>query len=105
MAGRWVIAYDLDTSAIQQANAQGGVTLMTVYNRIRGCLANHGFTTFTQLSLYAMDDTDGALTQVYNALTALRGLQERQFIKRLHVFKIDGGLNDVLPVVDGRSSN
>lgn len=105
MADRWVIAYDVDTKATAAANQQGGVTTMTVYNRIRACLSTHGFTEFAQLSIYAMEDSDNALVRVYQALQALGALQERTFIKRLHVFKIDGALNDVLPLVDaGRAS-
>jgi len=100
MADRWVIAYDVDTAAA----AQGQVTVMTVYNRIRRALALHGFQEFTQLSIYAMDDTDNALVRVHQALQALQGLAERQYIKRLHVFKIDGALNDVLPIVAGHAS-
>lgn len=100
MADRWVVAYDVDTNA-----AQGGaVTLQTVYNRIRACLSQQGFSEFTQLSVYAMPDEDGALVRVYKALQALGNLAERQYIKRLHVFKIDGALNDVLPIVDSRPS-
>lgn len=104
MTARWVIAYDLDTNAMQAANAGGGVTPMTVYNRIRACLSANGFSQFTQLSVYAMEDSDNALVQVYQALQALAALTERQFIKRLHVFKIDGALNDVLPIVAGKTS-
>lgn len=100
MTDRWVIAYDIDTVA---ANS-GTVTLMTVYNRIRACLSEHGFAEFTQLSVYAMEDTDNALVRVYQALQALSLLAERQYIKRLHVFKIDGAMNDVLGIVDGRPS-
>ena len=99
-ADRWVIAYDLDTKAAKSAN----VTVATVYNRIRACLSSHGFNEFAQLSIYAMPDEDNALVQVFNALAALRQLDERQYIKRLHVFKIDGALNDVLPIVDSRGS-
>ncbi|MGE3853081.1 MAG: hypothetical protein AB7K09_15160, partial [Planctomycetota bacterium] len=76
----------------------------TVYNRIRACLAASGFGEFTQLSVYAMPDEDNALVKVYQALQVLSNLSERQFIKRLHVFKIDGALNDVLPIVDSRPS-
>jgi|GEM_PF-6124481 virulence-associated protein VapD len=100
MADRWVIAYDIDTAAAQTAQ----VTMMTVYNRIRACLRDHGFDEFTQLSVYAMEDTDNALVRVYQALQALHALPERQYIKRLHVFKIDGALNDVLPLVTGQPS-
>jgi virulence-associated protein VapD len=105
MADRWVIAYDIDTVAADAAALQpGGVTRMTVYNRIKNCLSDHGFTEFTQLSVYAMPDEDNALVRVYQALQALGALNERQFIKRLHVFKIDGALNDVLPIVAGHES-
>ena len=100
MADRWVIAYDVDTNAADRAP----VTRMTVYNRIRACLSAHGFNEFTQLSVYAMEDSDNALVRVYQALQALGQLDERQYIKRLHVFKIDGALNDVLPLVDMRDS-
>lgn len=51
-----------------------------------------------------MADTDNALVRVYQALQALGRLPENQFIKRLHVFKIDGALNDVLPIVANRPS-
>jgi virulence-associated protein VapD len=104
MADRWVIAYDVDTDAVEQARSVGGVTLMTVYNRIRRSLSGNGFDEFTQLSVYAMADTDNALVRVYQAIQALSQLAERVFIKRLHVFKIDGALNDVLPLVDQRDS-
>jgi len=105
MADRWVIAYDVDTAATAAAEkTPQGVTTMTVYNRIRACLRQHGFDEFTQLSVYAMDDSDGALVRVYHALSALGQLDERKFIKRLHVFKIDGAMNDVLPLVDSRDS-
>lgn len=101
MAGdRWVIAYDLDTNAAKTA----AVTVATVYNRIRTCLEKEGFNEFAQLSVYSMPDLDGALVKVYSALQALAKLDERRFIKRLHVFKIDGALNDVLPIVDKRES-
>jgi len=100
MADRWVIAYDIDTVAAKGA----AVTVMTIYNRIRTCLAEHGFSEFTQLSVYAMPDEDNALVRVYQALQALGKSNERQYIKRLHVFKIDGALNDVLPLVDDRDS-
>ena len=100
MADRWVIAYDVDTTAAGTAS----VTTVTVYNRIRACLSRHGFNEFTQLSVYAMEDTDGALVRVYQALQDLGQIAERQYIKRLHVFKIDGALNDVLPLVDNRPS-
>jgi virulence-associated protein VapD len=101
MADRWVIAYDVDVAGVQQ-NAD--VTPMTVYNRIRACLANNGFNEFTQLSVYAMPDEDNALVRVYRALQELSQLDVCQFIKRLHVFKIDGALNDVLPLVNGQPS-
>lgn len=97
---RWVIAYDVDTSTASNAN----VTLMTVYNRIKACLRQHGFTDFTQLSVYAMPDEDNALVRVYKALQALKALPEAAHIKRLHVFKIDGAMNDVLPLVGNRPS-
>lgn len=100
MADRWVIAYDVDTDAAGQAN----VTIQTVYNRIRACLQQNGFTEFTQLSVYSMEDTDNALVRVYQSLQALGQLAERKYVKRLHVFKIDGALNDVLPLVDQRNS-
>jgi virulence-associated protein VapD len=104
MADRWVIAYDIDSNLANEAQQHGGVTIMTVYNRIRACLASHGFTEFTQLSVYAMPDEDNALVRVYQALQALSQLDENQFIKRLHLFKIDGALNDVLPLVAGHAS-
>lgn len=94
-ADRWVIAYDVDTKTAEQAS----VTMMTVYNRIRACLRQNGFTEFAQLSVYAMPDEDNALVRVYQAIQALKALNESQYIKRLHVFKIDGALNDVLPLV------
>ena len=100
MADRWVIAYDVDTEAAKSAT----VTTMTVYNRIRKCLEQYGFNEFTQLSVYAMEDSDNALVRVYQALQALGKLDERKYVKRLHVFKIDGALNDVLPIVDCRPS-
>ncbi len=100
MADRWVIAYDVDTDAANQAQ----VTIQTVYNRIRACLQQNGFTEFTQLSVYSMEDADNALVRVYQSLQALGQLAERIYIKRLHVFKIDGALNDVLPLVDKRPS-
>ena len=101
MADRWVIAYDIDNPA---ADAAVGVTKMTIYNRIRRCLSNNGFGEFTQLSVYSMPDEDNALVRVYQALQALSKLPENQYIKRLHVFKIDGALNDVLPLVSGQPS-
>lgn len=104
MADRWVIAYDVDTAAVEVARQNGGVTVMTVYNRIRACLKKEGFEEFTQLSIYAMADSDNALVRVYKALQALGKLPERTFVKRLHVFKIDGAMNDVLPIVDSRDS-
>jgi virulence-associated protein VapD len=104
MADRWVVAYDVDTAAAGNPALNGGITLQTVYNRIRNTLSDHGFNQFTQLSVYAMDDTDNALVRVYQALRALGAIPERQFITRLHVFKIDGALNDVLPIVDNRAS-
>lgn len=100
MADRWVIAYDIDTNAAAEAS----VTIQTVYNRIRACLAQRGFSEFAQLSVYVMPDKDGALVKVYQALQELSNLEERKYIRRLHVFKIDGALNDVLPIVDNRSS-
>lgn len=100
MADQWVVAYDIYTVA---ADA-GPTSTTTVYNRIRGCLAAHGFSNFTQLSVYTMPEGRDALTDVVRALSALRLLSERQYIKRLHVFRIDGALNDVLPVVDDRPS-
>ena len=100
MADRWVVAYDVDTVAAGTA----AVTIMTVYNRIRAVLSQHGFTEFTQLSVYSMPDEDNALVRVYQALQALGQLTERKYVKRLHVFKIDGALNDVLPIVDKRDS-
>ncbi|MBX7168592.1 MAG: hypothetical protein K1X74_19810 [Pirellulales bacterium] len=100
MADRWVIAYDVDTKACDRAS----VTIPTIYNRIRACLSQHGFTEFTQLSVYAMPDEDDALVRVYRAIQALSQLAEKQYIKRLHVFKIDGALNDVLPLVLGLPS-
>lgn len=103
MADRWVIAYDIDTVAAR--GAQGaGVTLQTVYNRIKGVLRNEGFSEQTQLSIYAMPDEDGALVRVYRAIEKLKALNESQYIKRLHVFKIDGAMNDLLPLVNGRNS-
>ncbi len=100
MADRWVIAYDVDNNAADNAK----VTKMTVYNRIRACLSKHGFSEFTQLSVYAMPDEDNALVKVYQALQALQQIDESQYLKRLHVFKIDGALNDVLPLVTGNPS-
>ena len=49
MTDRWVIAYDIDTNDAGNAS----VTVMTVYNRIKACLRDHGFNEFTQLSVYA----------------------------------------------------
>ena len=101
MADQWVIAYDIDNPA---ADAAQEATKQTIYNRIRRCLADHGFTNFTQLSVYTMPDAENALVRVYQALHALSLLNERQYIKRLHVFKIDGSLNDALPIVCDRPS-
>ena len=101
MADQRVIAYDIENPA---ADAAVGVTKMTIYNRIRRCLSDHGFDNFTQLSVYSMSDGDNALVRVYQALHALSLLNERRYIKRLHVFKIDGALNDVLPLVSNRPS-
>ncbi len=101
MADRWVIAYDIDTVAAQTAT----VTVATIYNRIKASLAANGFSEFTQLSVYSMPDEDNALVRVYQALQALSGIPEKAYIKRLHVFKIDGALNDVLPIVDQRDSD
>ena len=100
MADRWVIAYDIDTNT----GGSGSVTLQTVYNRIKACLSQHGFSEFAQLSVYAMLDDENALVRLYQAITALSNLPERVHIKRLHVFKIDGALNDVLPLVNGNNS-
>lgn len=101
---RWVIAYDLDISSIEAANAAGGVSTATVYNRIKACLRDHGIADHTQHSIYAMEDGENALARLFQALQALGKLDERKFIKRLHVFKIDGAINDVLPIVAGKSS-
>ena len=95
MADRWVIAYDVDTVEGEDAD----VTIPTIYNRIKACLSEHGFGEFMQRSVYSMPDEDNALVRVYQALRALSELDENQYIKRLHVFKIDGALNDVLPLV------
>jgi virulence-associated protein VapD len=100
MADKWVIAYDIDIEASKKAS----VTTMTVYNRIKATLAQEGFTDFAQLSVYAMPEEDGALVKVFKAIRALNALPERRYIKRLHVFKIDGAMNDVLPLVDSRAS-
>jgi len=100
MFDRWVIAYDIDNIAAQNAE----VTVPTIYNRIKAALDYYGFSKFTQLSLYAMLDKNEALMKVYQALEALSCLPERRYIKRLHVFRIDGALYDVLPWVADRSS-
>lgn len=100
MADRWVVAYDVDTDAAKSAE----VTVQTVYNRIRARVRDYGFTEFAQLSVYAMEETDGTLVKLFQALQALSSLEERKYIKRLHVFKIDGSLNDALPIVDNRDS-
>jgi virulence-associated protein VapD len=99
MADRWVVAYDVDDVMAESAQA-----ISTIYNRIRATLASNGFSEFTQLSVYSMPDEDNALVRVYQALQALGNIPERKYIKRLHVFKIDGALNDVLPIVDKRYS-
>ncbi|MCH7418446.1 hypothetical protein [Pseudomonas mosselii] len=100
MADRWVVAYDIDTIAASGAH----VTVQTVYNRIKAVLKKEGFSEQTQLSIYAMPDEDGALVRVYNAIQKLKALNESKYIKRLHVFKIDGAMNDLLPLVNGRAS-
>ena len=97
---QWVIAYDVDNVKAEAAS----VATTTIYNRIRGCLAEHGFSNFTQLSIYTMPVGENTLIDVFRALSALSLLPERQYIKRLHIFKIDGALNDALPVVDERPS-
>lgn len=56
-------------------------------------------------SVYSKPDEDNALVKVYQALQALSLLQERVYIKQLHVFKIDGALNDILPIFDQRDSD
>ena len=101
MADLWAIAYDIDNVA---AESSPGVARQTVYARIRRTLADHGFGDFKQLSIYAMPNEDDALVRVYRALAALALLPERRFIRRLHVFKIDGAFNDVLPIVADRPS-
>ena len=102
MADLWAIAYDIDNVA---AEATLGVTRQTVYARVRRTLADHGFDDFKQLSIYSMPNEENALVRVYRALGALALLPERRFIRRLHVFKIDGAFNDVLPIVDERASD
>ena len=102
MADLWAIAYDVDNVA---AEAAGGVARQTVYARIRRTLADHGFSDFKQLSVYAMPNEADALVSVFRALNALSLLPERRYIRRLHVFKIDGSFNDALPIVDNRRSD
>lgn len=97
---RWVIAYDIHSKLAKEGHINGGVAYRTVYNKVIRCLNDNGFS-FIQESVYAMPDEDGALIKVYDALRSLEKLEEKKYIKRLHVFKIDGALNDALPTVLG----
>lgn len=47
---------------------------------------------------------EGRIRGVHPVYKALQALGERTFVKRLHVFKIDGAMNDVLPLVDSPDS-
>lgn len=104
----WAIAYDLNTTAIRAARAANPAepTVATVYNRIRREIMDAGFQRFTQLSIYSMEEEENSLRKVIAAVRRLRALPENQYIRRLHVFRIDGALHDVLPEVaaDDRES-
>ena len=100
----WAIAYDLDTTAIDADNQNNaGPTRMTVYNRVRRVLRDHGFE-FTQYSIYTQTDEAGSLNRLHRCLNALNALAESRHFTRLHVFQIDSSIHDVLPEVDGRPS-
>lgn len=101
MASRWVISYDIDTTADQGTPA----TLMSGIAGVRACLSRHGFAPLHALEAYATPDDEGGRDRVHEALHALAALPERKVLRRMHVFKMEGALNDVLPIVDQRPSD
>lgn len=101
MASRWVITYDLDTS-IDQGNP---AALGAASNAVRGCLAAQGFSEMPRIGAWSTPDDGGGLDRVHEALRALGGLPERRAIRRMHAFRIDGAVSDVLPIVDQRPSD
>ncbi len=101
MASRWVISYDIDTTADQGNPA----TLMSGVAGIRACLARHGFAPLPALEAYATLDDAGGRDRVHEALHELASMPERRVLRRMHVFRMEGALNDVLPIVDQRPSD
>jgi len=97
MKSKWVIAYDLNVKAMRKAGySKSDVT--QYYNSVKECLADHGFSRFTQGSIYGIDDDENVLTNVYQVVDDLRKIDDPHFVNRLHLFKAES-LSDLRPLL------
>jgi len=98
----WAIAYDLDVRGMKDAGMTGS-QVTAYYSSVRGCLADHSFERQKQWSIYT-SSKDNTLTNAFQACQCLQSLPNVDFIKRLHLFRIED-LNDLLPLVAGHPSD
>jgi len=103
MKSQWVIAYDLDVKGMQLAGyTQSNVT--QYYNGMKKILADHGFSKFSQLSLYMCEPVEGVISLAIDVVDDLRAMPDNHFINRLHVFKVEE-FSDLRPKVVKESSS
>lgn len=99
----WAIAYDLDVRGMKNAGYSAS-QVTQFYNSVRGCLADNNFEQFKQLSIYTSDKPN-TLTNAFQVCVALQNVTDAdQYIKRLHLFRIED-FNDLLPLVAGKESS
>ena len=103
MKSSWVIAYDLDVKGMRNADyTKSEVT--QYYNKIKAVLTKHGFSKFSQLSIYGSSD-ENVLSSVYRVIDDFRKLEDKKFINRLNVFKVDT-FSEMRPlIVEGPSTD
>jgi virulence-associated protein VapD len=97
MQAKWVIAYDL---SVKQMKAAGYTKSQVTqyYNGVKNCLSNHGFSRFTQGSIYGIDDEKDVLTKVYQFIDCIRQIKDPHFVNRLHLFKAES-MSDLRPLL------
>lgn len=100
----WAIAYDLDVKGMKAAGyTKSHVTLF--YNAIRKTLKDNAFEKMKQLSIYT-SEKQNSIADAFAVCVAMKSVKDAdQFVKRLHLFRIED-FNDLLPLVaNGKTSD
>jgi len=93
----WAIAYDLDVSGMKKAGyTKAQVTAF--YSSVRGCLQSNKFEKMKQCSIYT-SEKQNSIADAFAACVSMQAVKDAdQFVKRLHLFRIED-FNDLLPLV------